>query len=127
MEEAFFRILYANFTEYFEKSSDPEMLLHFAKLKMICMGLEIFGAVLANHLLHGRHPAEMTTFLELMYRATGGRRFISFSLDTQCFTESVFSHYDIFRSNDWIGSKYHPEGGQGMHSIGVSCSCYHST
>jgi hypothetical protein len=103
MEEAFFRILYANFTEYFEKSSDPEMLLHFAKLKMICMGLEIFGAVLANHLLHGRHPAEMTTFLELMYRATGGRRFISFSLDTQCFTESVFSHSDMTSSDLMIG------------------------
>lgn len=101
VRDAFFRILYANFTNLYERSPDHELI--FRELQMICLDLEAFGIVLACHFMAGISPSKMITHLTLMYRATGDRRLISFSLDVQNSKEFIPSHSTLTSSELMIG------------------------
>jgi hypothetical protein len=99
--KAFFRILYANFTE---PSLETHLFGQFLELMEICTAMEILGAAFFESRFRSyMRSAETKSFPLFMYVATGGRRFISFPLDIHASTELVSSHSVTESSDIMIG------------------------
>jgi hypothetical protein len=101
VKDAFFRILYTNFTDFYKRS--PNYELFFRELQIICLDLEAFGIVLAYYFIAGISPSKMISYLTLIYRAIGDRCLISFSLDIQNSIEFIPSYSTLASLELMIG------------------------